>query len=130
MLAYTLTMHEIDGENYLTADETIALLGVKRATLYAYVSRGVLQSYRKGVGRERLYRRDEVEKLLAVRADAPSPRQAAEPPAGVPSPQAAVPPAGVPSPLQVAEPRAPYTSDDGTLRNVSLPPAETWAGDH
>lgn len=112
-------MQQIDGEDYLTADEAIAMLGVKRATLYAYVSRGVLQSYRKGVGRERLYRRDEVATLLAVRADAPSPRQAAEPRPDAPAPD------------RVAEPRAPYAPDaDGTLRGVSLPPAETWAGDH
>jgi citrate synthase len=101
-------MQEIDGELFLTGDEATAMLGVKRATLYAYVSRGVLRSYRKGVGRERLYRRADIEALLAVRADTPSPRQVAE-----------------------AQPsyEAPAT-DDRTLRDVSLPGADTWAGDH
>jgi citrate synthase len=56
----------IDGEEYLTVDEAARLLGVKRATLYAYVSRGVLRSYRQGIKRQRLYRRTEVEALLEV----------------------------------------------------------------
>ncbi|MFQ5960581.1 MAG: helix-turn-helix domain-containing protein, partial [Candidatus Methylomirabilales bacterium] len=42
------------------------LLGVKSATLYAYVSRGILRSYRQGIKRQRLYRRSEVESLLRV----------------------------------------------------------------
>lgn len=57
----------IDGIEYLDVDEVVALLGVKKATLYAYVSRGVLQSYRQVIGRKRLYRRDEVERLCALR---------------------------------------------------------------
>jgi citrate synthase len=107
-------MHEIDGEHYLTAGEAVALLGVKRATLYAYVSRGVLRSFRKGVGKERLYRRADVEALLAVRGDAPSPRQLAEQPAPYAAP---------PQP-----PAAP--GEDRTHRTISLPPAESWNGDH
>jgi excisionase family DNA binding protein len=58
----------IDGIEYLDGDEAVALLKVKKATLYAYVSRGVLRSYKQAVGRKRLYRRDEVEGLLAVQA--------------------------------------------------------------
>lgn len=58
-----------DGGEYLTAEEARALLGVKTATLYAYVSRGLLRSYRQGVRRQRLYRRDELEELLRVRTD-------------------------------------------------------------
>lgn len=100
-------MQEIDGEQYMTVEEATALLNVKRATLYAYVSRGVLRSYRLGVGRQRLYRRPDIEALLAVRADAPSPRQVAEAPA----------PYGAPD-------------HDGTMRDVSLPSVDTWAGDH
>src|SRR5439155_669863 len=42
------------------------VLGVKPATLYAYVSRGVLRSYRQGIKRQRLYRRAEVEGLLRL----------------------------------------------------------------
>jgi excisionase family DNA binding protein len=57
----------MDGEEFLTAQEACTLLGVKPATLYAYVSRGVLKSYRQGIKRMRLYRRDEVEQLTRLR---------------------------------------------------------------
>ena len=53
----------LDGEEYLTVEEAAALLGVKRETLYAYVSRGILKSYKQGMKRQRLYRRAEVEAL-------------------------------------------------------------------
>ena len=56
----------LDGEEYLTVDEAARLLGVKRATLYAYVSRRVLRSYRQGIKRQRLYRRSEIEGLLRL----------------------------------------------------------------
>jgi excisionase family DNA binding protein len=56
----------LDGEEYLTVEEAARRLGVKRATLYAYVSRGVLRSYRQGIKKKRLYRRAEVEALLRV----------------------------------------------------------------
>jgi excisionase family DNA binding protein len=61
-------------EEYLTGEEAARRLGVKRATLYAYVSRGVLKSYRQGIKRQRLYRRADVEDLLRL-----SPGAAAEP---------------------------------------------------
>ncbi len=57
----------MNGEEYLTADETCSLLGVKAATLYTYVSRGVLQSYRQGMKRQRLYKRSQVEHLLELK---------------------------------------------------------------
>jgi excisionase family DNA binding protein len=70
----------LDGEEYLTVEEAATLLGVKPATLYAYVSRGILRSYRQGIKRQRLYRRAEVEGLLrlapsaeAEPAEAPAP---------------------------------------------------------
>jgi citrate synthase len=56
----------IGGEEFLTVVEAARLLGVKPATLYAYVSRGVLASYRQGIRRQRLYRRAEVEGLLRL----------------------------------------------------------------
>ncbi len=59
-------MIEIDGVEYLTAREAAHLLGVKLATLYAYASRGRIQSYRRGVRRERFYRRSEIEALLRL----------------------------------------------------------------
>jgi excisionase family DNA binding protein len=67
----------LDGVEYLTAEEACRLLGVKAATLYAYVSRGVLTSYRQGIRRRRLYKRHEVEALLQIR-----PSAAGEPGAG------------------------------------------------
>ena len=59
-------MVSVNGEEYLTVKEASRLLGVKPATLYAYVSRGVLRSYRQGIKRQRLYRRTEVEALLRL----------------------------------------------------------------
>jgi citrate synthase len=59
-----------DLQEYLTADEACALLDVKPATLYAYVSRGLVRSYKQAIRRQRLYRRSELEDLLRVRADA------------------------------------------------------------
>ncbi len=56
----------VNGEEYVTVDEAARLLGVKRATLYAYVSRGVLRSYRQGIKRQRLYRRSEITDLLRL----------------------------------------------------------------
>ena len=56
----------LGGEEYLSGEEAARLLGVKRATLYAYVSRGVLRSYRQGIKRERLYRRLDIEELLRL----------------------------------------------------------------
>ena len=58
---------EIQGEPYLSAAEACELLGVKPATLYAYVSRGVLRSYRQGIKRARLYRRGDVQRVLHLR---------------------------------------------------------------
>ena len=56
-------MEVIDGDQFYTAAEACAALGIKPATLYAYVSRGRLRSFRLGIRRRRLYRRDEVEAL-------------------------------------------------------------------
>jgi citrate synthase len=56
----------LDGEQYLTGEEAAAVLGIKRETLYAYVSRGFLKSYRQGIKRQRLYRQAEVERLVQL----------------------------------------------------------------
>jgi citrate synthase len=77
----------IDGDEYLDVDEATRLLGVKRATLYAYVSRGVIASYRRGMKRRRLYRRADLERLLRLEPSAARrPRPAARPigPADIP----------------------------------------------
>lgn len=60
-----------EGEEYLTADEAWSFLGVKPATLYAYVSRGLLSSYRQGAKRGRLYRKSEVTRLRQFGPSAP-----------------------------------------------------------
>ena len=65
LIAWDVMLH-LDGDEYMTVKEAARLLGVKPATLYAYVSRGVLRSYRQGIKRERLYRRTEVEALLRL----------------------------------------------------------------
>lgn len=60
-------MIEIQGEPYLTATEASTLLGIKPTTLYAYVSRGVLKSYRQGIRRARLYRERDLQRVLRLR---------------------------------------------------------------
>jgi citrate synthase len=85
---------------YVPVEEATRLLGVKRATLYAYVSRGVLRSYRQAVGRQRLYKRSEIDALLQLRVDGDRVTLEAD------------------------------NEDDTTLREVNLPGAETWVGDH
>lgn len=67
-------MIELNGEKYLDGDEASNFLGVKLSTLYAYVSRGVLKSYKQGIKRQRLYKQAELEALLQLRPSAaPSP---------------------------------------------------------
>ncbi|QBD80980.1 DNA-binding protein [Ktedonosporobacter rubrisoli] len=60
-------MIELNGENYLDGHEASHLLGVKLSTLYTYVSRGILRSYKQGIKRQRLYKQTELEALLQVR---------------------------------------------------------------
>ena len=61
-------MIELNGEHYLNGHEASHLLGVKLSTLYTYVSRGVLRSYKQGIKRQRLYKQAELESLLQVRS--------------------------------------------------------------
>ncbi|MDC0716560.1 citrate synthase family protein [Nannocystis bainbridge] len=56
---------------FLSGEQAAALLGVKRATLYAYASRGLVRSEPGGPGRGRRYSRDDLERLKA-RSDARS----------------------------------------------------------
>jgi citrate synthase len=65
----------------LTAAEAAGVLGVKLGTLYAYVSRGWLRSYRRKVGRKALYRRDDIEALRGVVAPERGRRGRSLPPA-------------------------------------------------
>jgi excisionase family DNA binding protein len=110
-------MLTIDGIDYLEVGEAAALLGVKKATIYAYVSRGVLESFRQGVGRKRLYRRAEVEALREARpSDAPVSNEAAE----------------VAAPREARPSEAPTLNEaeDDVVRNVRLPEVASWAGEH
>lgn len=56
-------------DGFVTGDEAAALLGVKRQTLYAYASRGLLRSVPSGDGRAHLYARADLLRLKA-RSDA------------------------------------------------------------
>lgn len=58
---------EIDnqGRDWLSAAEAVRVLGVKRETLYAYASRGLVRSSPGPGGRARLYQRDDLERLRA-----------------------------------------------------------------
>ena len=51
---------------WITRTEVLERLAVKPQTLYAYVSRGILKSYKQGMKRQRLYRRAEVEALVRL----------------------------------------------------------------
>ncbi|HEX2911433.1 MAG TPA: helix-turn-helix domain-containing protein [Chloroflexia bacterium] len=59
--------NQSETEEFIEGSEACRLLGVKPATLYAYVSRGILKSYKQGIKRQRLYRKSEILQLLAVR---------------------------------------------------------------
>jgi len=54
-------------ERLLSTDEVARRLGVKRATVYAYVSRGLLGSRRNADGKESLFAEPEVEAFAATR---------------------------------------------------------------
>src|SRR5437870_7467610 len=50
--------------SWMSAADAARMLGVSRATLYAYVSRGFIRSQSQpGAARERQYARDDVERL-------------------------------------------------------------------
>ncbi|MDZ4718676.1 MAG: helix-turn-helix domain-containing protein [Roseiflexaceae bacterium] len=106
----------IDGIEYLDGDEVAMLLRVKKATLYAYVSRGLLHSYRQAIGRNRLYRRDEVDQLRAIR-----PEQNLEDVRGVQQERAAF----TWQSLATEEAADPVSSS-----RANLPDVASWAGDH
>jgi citrate synthase len=102
----------LEGEEFLAVDEAARLLGVKPATLYAYVSRGLLRSYRQGIKRQRLYRRSEVEGLVRL-----APSSAAE--------------SSSPSGGELAEGR-PRMAGGGRRRrrrSIEIPLAESWIRD-
>jgi len=56
-----------DDEDFLTSEEACKRLNVSSRTLERYVRDGLLQKYRRRIGREVFYRRSEVEDLLRIR---------------------------------------------------------------
>lgn len=50
-------------QSYLTADEAVGVLSVSRQTLYAYASRGLIRSIRQVGSKQKLYYREDVEKV-------------------------------------------------------------------
>src|ERR1700735_2849804 len=62
----------------LTAHETAELLGIKLDTLYAYVSRGLLESVEVSDSRKRHYDADNVERFRAGRGGGRGARAQAE----------------------------------------------------
>ena len=70
------TESPVPSENTLSADEAARRLGVRRETLYAYVSRGRLGSRRVPGSRRRLYLESEVESLRRESRGGRSPRLA------------------------------------------------------
>ena len=101
----------IDNVNYLTVAEACALLGVKPATIYAYVSRDIFRSYKQGIKRQRLYRQDEVMALLAIRPGLE----------GTPQPERQ------PETPIVSQPDERLPRED--QRDEELPNAEGWMGE-
>jgi citrate synthase len=64
---------------WLDADEAVEALGVSRATLYAYVSRGRIRSEAApGTQRRSRYSRDDIERLKARSSERRNPEKAAE----------------------------------------------------
>ena len=55
------------GDRLLTTEEVARRLGVKKATVYAYVSRGLLGSHRNADGKESLFAEPEVTAFAARR---------------------------------------------------------------
>jgi citrate synthase len=63
---------------FLTADEAAARLGVTRATLYAYVSRGLIRAHEADDPHRRLYAADAVERLAIERRRGRRPKEVAK----------------------------------------------------
>lgn len=61
------TSGRAEPDEFLSAREAASLLGVKLPTVYAYTSRGLIQSVPGGRGRARRYRRRDLERLCARR---------------------------------------------------------------
>jgi DNA-binding transcriptional MerR regulator len=103
-------MVELNGEHYLDGHEASTLLGIKLSTLYTYVSRGVLKSYKQGIKRKRLYKLAELESLLFLHASRDSLAEASEASASSPS-------------------SGPSSTPGSIRQTIELPYAEEWVPD-
>ncbi|MDQ3979968.1 MAG: helix-turn-helix domain-containing protein [Actinomycetota bacterium] len=57
-----------DPQRWLSTSQVASLLGIKRATVYAYVSRGMLRRMRRPGQRDSWFDVAEIEEFLASRA--------------------------------------------------------------
>jgi citrate synthase len=112
---------------WLDADEAVAALGVSRATLYAYVSRGRIRSEAAPGGeRRRRYSRDDIERLAARSRERRNPEKAAEQALhwGLPILESAI--------TLIADERIYYRGHDATVcareRSVADVAALLWTG--
>lgn len=64
------TFDDASGDRFITTSEAARRLGVKQATLYAYVSRGLLRSVRRPGQQESLYDRAEIDNLARTPSSA------------------------------------------------------------
>jgi citrate synthase len=71
-----VNLDQVINMNYLTAEEAAERLGVSLASLYSYVSRGLLASEPQPGSRRSLYRAEEVERLANQRRHRRHPEQA------------------------------------------------------
>jgi citrate synthase len=112
---------------WLDAAEAVAALGVSRATLYAYVSRGRIRSEAAPGGeRRRRYSRDDIERLAARSRERRNPEKAAEQALhwGLPILESAI--------TLIADERIYYRGHDASLcareRSVADVAALLWTG--
>jgi predicted site-specific integrase-resolvase len=59
---------EMEGETYLSANETSKKIGVSRETLNRYVNQGLISRYKKGLTRNTYYKLSDVEDLIKKRS--------------------------------------------------------------
>lgn len=116
---------------YLTSEEAAAVLGVQRATLYSYVSRGLIRIARTKQGRRRMYLASDVEglKRRASAARGHGPAAAAALDWGMPVLASAITSIDIDGPnyrgepaLSLAEAHLPFESVAHLLWTGALPP--------
>ena len=59
---------EIEGEIFLTADETTKAIGISRETLNRYVKQGLIPKFKKGLSRTTYFKKDDIDELIRQRS--------------------------------------------------------------